>query len=302
MDIGGKSMTWGAQKCKDLSEKTNRWRRNGIWPWRCVGGSFDVGRWVAARDHQRWSLTVRGGCLTDACRWTVVRTPWTLLSCGRERERRRRKRRIGEREGGSWGNVRNCHLVVSGRGRDKEKEKKKKKKKRKKRKKEKDKVGGIGTCFNEWLNHFKFKIEELLNFPSFQNYNLTPKFQFLTHFNHPSLHFWPPTFKKFSFQAQEKFPFCPYKNMGFSYSSLLKKFCPRNLECSTSTNQTNMNAFLLKMFPHILVLVFPSHQIGSHHVSRIPHKTHNCQFQTPLFIWEKSIHLSRTCWLSLAPH
>ena len=48
--------------------------------------------------------------------------------------------------------------------------------------------------------------------------------------------------------------------MGFYILPSLKKFCPRNLKCSTSTNQTNMNTSLLKFLSMHLKSSCPWHQ------------------------------------------
>ena len=45
------------------------------------------------------------------------------------------------------------------------------------------------------------------------------------------------------------FNFTLYKIVGFYILHSLRKFCPRNLKCSTSTNQTNSDAPLLKISP-----------------------------------------------------
>ena len=51
-----------------------------------------------------------------------------------------------------------------------------------------------------------------------------------------------------------KSPFYPLKKMGFYILPSLKKFCSRNLKCSTSPNPTNRDASLLKIFSHMTIL------------------------------------------------
>ena len=109
--------------------------------------------------------------------------------------------------------------------------------------------GWLFLIFNRKSN-FTPKLSQIPHWPKLnsRNFNLAPKIYILI----PIFPEWP--------QILKILPFCPLKNTGFYIFPSLKKFRPRNLECSK-------NASLLKISPLHINTSCPLHPIGSHNAS-----------------------------------